>query len=166
MKKVLLICAVSMTFFGCKKTETPAATATTANNNFSCKVDGVVYNSASTANLDGTLSAGQFTISAIDAANKLRLIMIRMSSSTIDVKTFPVSEHPDGTNVTGYFTDTSKGLEYDSDDKHTATDKVTITKLDKTAQTISGTFNFTLVDGSDETKKGVFTEGTFTNVKW
>ncbi|OFX59512.1 MAG: hypothetical protein A2046_11970 [Bacteroidetes bacterium GWA2_30_7] len=139
----------------------------TTNNtyNLTYKVDGTLIKCS-----DGKGAAdGWFTISGKDAANPtIRYFRITLPLyDSLKVTTYNLAENPAYPNAKGYYVDYSLSgeNEFESIDGQPVTDKITITKYDKSAKKISGTFNFTLTANDGVTKK-VFTEGTFTDLTW
>ncbi|MBI2258229.1 MAG: hypothetical protein HYU67_04950 [Flavobacteriia bacterium] len=168
MKKTIFIFAlIGLALVSCKKKDKdpePEPEPTPTNYNLTYMVDGVTINCT-----DGKGTAdGWFTIDGKDVNNPttryFRIILPLYDS--IKVTTYYLAEHPEYPKATAYYLDymLTGENEFESKDGSPTTDKITITKFDKTAKKISGTFNFSLED--DNGAKKVFTNGTFTDLTW
>ena len=171
MKKTIFIFALmGLTFVSCKKedkdpepeqTPTPAVTY-----NLTTKMDGADFNCKDGK---GDLYNGTLVLSGHDVNNSnTKGIVMYLILDSISVKTFPVGHSMTGPTAMAYYTDlsTNPTMEYRSEDSGLATDKITITKFDKTNKKISGTFNFTCIDDNGSSAQKVFTNGTFTDLTW
>lgn len=164
-KTILVVTLLSIVMLGCKKSDPePEPTPTpTPTYNMTYKVDGTLIQCSDAKGGAG----GWFTIEGKDAAHPTSRVigLILPLYDSLKVTTYLIAENPQYPYATAQYNDYSLSGEdeFESIDGSTS-DNITITKFDKAAKKISGTFNFTLVANDATTK--VITEGVFTDLTW
>ena len=150
----------------CNKKEETEPEPTTPAYNFTAKVDGKVFQSATAK---GEVYSGTLAISANPAApNHFIGLGFQVVLDSLDVKTYPFSKPANGPNAYGQYLDQTSDEDYWQTDASSlaAGEKLVITAYDKTAKKISGTFSFTAKGKDDPSNIVVVTEGKFTDLTW
>ena len=159
-KTILVVTLLSIVLLGCKKKEEePEPTPTPTTYNFTAKVDGVDYKSS---NGKAQIMSGILLISATKDNDEFSFVF-NLWYDSIQVKTYQYgSAMNNGQYAKAEYNITSAQADYEASSP-VITDKFTVTKFDKSAKKISGTFNFT---GIHDGNQKVITEGTFTDLTW